>query len=343
MSATARSVRGFIVLACARGAALFFGFYSVANTLAASRSADPSQDLWWIDLRFLTYWWVAGFGVVASVVLLSYGVAPRLSAWRRWLTTVTCAALCLFALQNVTTFYRLWGAGTFTPGVVFPFSLLIALAFALLAWAAWTLRPPKAKSPASTLAAVIAAIVVALLFPLAQIAFFGTSDYRAKADVAVVFGAKVFPDGGLSPSLRDRMDTAVGLYRSGLVKRMVLSGAVGSEGVDEPEAMRAYAVKAGVPSSAIILDHKGVDTDATVRNTLPLFADGSSPQRVLAVSQGYHLPRIKLAYRAAGVDVRTVPAGALEPIAKTPLFIAREVPAFWTYWLRAWARDMSGR
>jgi vancomycin permeability regulator SanA len=106
--------------------------------------------------------------------------------------------------------------------------------------------------------------------------------------------------------------------------------------------MRAYAVKRGVPASAIALDHKGVDTDATVDNTLKYFGPSGSAKRVLAVSQGYHLPRIKLAYRAAGVDVRTVPAGQLEPIAKTPLFIAREVPAFWTYWLRAWIRDVVG-
>ena len=47
----------------------------------------------------------------------------------------------------------------------------------------------------------------------------------------------------------------------------------------------------------------------------------------------YHLPRIKLAYAAAGVDVWTVPARTLDP--QTKAIIAREIPAFWLYYLRA--------
>ena len=48
------------------------------------------------------------------------------------------------------------------------------------------------------------------------------------------------------------------------------------------------------------------------------------------------------AYLASGWDVRTVPAREIEPIWKTPLFIVREVPAFWEYWLRAFVRDVRG-
>ena len=34
------------------------------------------------------------------------------------------------------------------------------------------------------------------------------------------------------------------------------------------------------------------------------------------------------------MDVLTVPAGEAQPIAELPLFIAREVPAFWAYLVR---------
>ena len=48
----------------------------------------------------------------------------------------------------------------------------------------------------------------------------------------------------------------------------------------------------------------------------------------------YHLPRIKLAYQSAGHDVLTVPSGSsLFPL--LPFIVAREVPAFWVYFLRA--------
>ena len=56
--------------------------------------------------------------------------------------------------------------------------------------------------------------------------------------------------------------------------------------------------------------------------------------RLIAVSQAYHLPRIQLAFAAAGIDVLTVPAIDPVPISEMPLLVAREVPAFWSYFLR---------
>ena len=53
------------------------------------------------------------------------------------------------------------------------------------------------------------------------------------------------------------------------------------------------------------------------------------------MSQPYHLPRIKLAFQAEGLNVATVPAVDEEPIAQLPLYILREVPGFWAYYVRA--------
>jgi hypothetical protein len=49
---------------------------------------------------------------------------------------------------------------------------------------------------------------------------------------------------------------------------------------------------------------------------------------------------VKLAYLAAGWNVRTVPAKEIEPIWKTPLFVIREIPGFWVYWARSFVRDV---
>ena len=339
-AASLRQSGGFVALVLARGTALFVGAYSLANTLATALSPGTSQDLWWIDTRFLPSTAAQALSVGCALLLLAFGVAPRMAPWRRWLVLAACLALACVALQNVAAFYREWGAGSFSPGLALPLSLVIGVVFALLGWAAWALRPGK-LSATDQVGAVAGLLLVVFLFPLAQIAFFGSSDYRAKADVAVVFGARVFDDGSLSPSLRDRVATGVELYRGGLVRKLVMSGGVEPNGRNETVVMRSAAEKAGVPASAIVLDPKGVDTDATVRNTTAIFAK-LGVTRVLAVSQGYHLPRVKLAYLAAGWDVRTVPAREIEPIWKTPIFIVREVPAFWEYWLRAFLRDVRG-
>ena len=326
-------------LALARGAAIFFGVYSLANALATFRSSDPNADLWWIDTRFLPSRLAAAFALLAAVALLAYGIAPRMATWRRAITAVCCGVLAAVALQNVTTFYRLWGAGEFDPGLPFPLSLVIAVLFGLLAWAIWVWRPARRSTVWPPVGAIVCAVLLAALFPLAQIAFYGTSDYRAKADVIVVFGAKVNGDGSLSTSLNDRMNTAIELYRAGLAKRMMVSGGVGASGVDETAAMKAAAIRGGVPASAVLRDPKGLDTDATVANTTKQF-EKLGIKRVLTVSQFYHLPRVKLAYLSEGWSVRTVPAGASIPIVQTPYYMAREVPAFWVYWLRAFVRDV---
>ncbi len=74
-------------------------------------------------------------------------------------------------------------------------------------------------------------------------------------------------------------------------------------------------------------------TAATVRDTVPMLRSHDLRQ-VIAVSDFYHLPRVKLAYASAGLDVLTVPAVGGEWIAKTPYLIVRDDAGFWVYLLR---------
>jgi len=176
------------------------------------------------------------------------------------------------------------------------------------------------------------ALAWAALFPLIQIYCFGSTDYRRRADTAVVFGARVYANGSLSQAVADRVDTAARLYGQGLVQHIIVSGGPGDGLIHETDAMRRHLVARGVPVEAIDTDRNGWNTAATVRNTAPLLRG----QRVLAVSEFYHLPRIKLAYAAAGQEVYTVPAEASHWLRRWALgSIVREIPAFWAYYARA--------
>ncbi len=101
------------------------------------------------------------------------------------------------------------------------------------------------------------------------------------------------------------------------------------------------AVRLGVDTADISLDSQGINTAATVANTLPMIRSAGE-KRVLVVSQFYHLPRLKLAYHAAGLEVYTVPARKSRPILQTPYLVAREIPAFWLYWGKALVGDLIG-
>jgi len=256
----------------------------------------------------------------------------------RWATAIVSAVFATLALRDVIRFYSAVAAGGVRPTVGVPLSLFIAGLFVSLA--AGTLgmhgeRPVGRKRAAIALASAVGAW--AIVFPLAQMLFFGATDYRRPADLAVIFGAGLTPTGQPSPLLADRIRTGVALYQGGLVPILVMSGGDESNGFNEARVMRDVAVAAGVDPSAILVDPGGNSTAITVTNIAALVDARRTPPgplRVMVVSQAFHLPRVQLAFDKAGIDVLTVPAVDPVQVVGTPTLIAREVPAFWAYFLR---------
>ena len=162
---------------------------------------------------------------------------------------------------------------------------------------------------------------------------FGTTDYRRNADVIVVFGAKVHKYGGLSSILEERVRTGCELYHEGLAPQILFSGGPGVGDVHETEGMRQRALELGVPAAAIFVDENGVDTESTAKNTLRI-GQSQKWNRILAVSQFFHLPRIKLAFHRQGSEVYTVPAKRIYRFRYLPYFMLREVAAWWLYYVR---------
>lgn len=173
----------------------------------------------------------------------------------------------------------------------------------------------------------------AVIFPLAQMICFGKTEYQRPADVAVVFGARVYADGRPSDALADRVRTGCYLYRDGLINKLLFSGGPGDGAVHETESMKQMAIRLGVRPEDILTDQAGLNTQATVRNTSALLSQ-LRVSRVLVVSHFYHLPRIKLAYHRAGWEVYTVPARETYLLRQMPYNMAREVAALWVYYLR---------
>jgi uncharacterized SAM-binding protein YcdF (DUF218 family) len=96
--------------------------------------------------------------------------------------------------------------------------------------------------------------------------------------------------------------------------------------------MARLARREGVPDEAIVLDPVGTSTRATGGNVAVLVRRGGFSS-VLAVSHGWHLPRVKMAFERAGVTAFTVPARESRALARTAAFVTREAAALWTYWL----------
>ncbi|MEU0839434.1 ElyC/SanA/YdcF family protein [Streptomyces sp. NPDC005962] len=117
------------------------------------------------------------------------------------------------------------------------------------------------------------------------------------APVGVVFGAGLW-DGEPSPYLAHRLDAAVTLYRAGKVRALLVTGDNSRDDYDEPNAMRGYLVKRGVPDRRIVSDFAGFDTWDSCSRARRVFG----VHRAVLVSQGFHIRRAVALCGAAGVD-----------------------------------------
>jgi vancomycin permeability regulator SanA len=142
----------------------------------------------------------------------------------------------------------------------------------------------------------------AVLFALACLAICvaGLNDDPHSADLGVVLGNRVEPDGRPSDQLQARIDEAAKLYHAGYFKLVLVSGGLGREGHSEPAVMRDYLIRAGVPGSSIIEDPYGNDTYLTARNTSRLLHQRHLTS-ILVISQYFHLPRCRLAFSRYGI------------------------------------------
>lgn len=183
---------------------------------------------------------------------------------------------------------------------------------------------------------VLAVILVGpvLVLPLAALAVVasGRREDLSRADVIVVLGCKVYPDGTPSPMLAARLERGLAVWRAGLAPILIVSGdGQAREGVDEAAAMKAWLVARGVPEGAAVADGSGVNTHATAVFTAAwLRAHGA--RSAVGVSSYFHLPRIRYALRRVGVaQVFSAPAGKIRW--RDRLWIAREVGAWAKYLL----------
>ncbi|MDP2314327.1 MAG: YdcF family protein [Pseudomonadota bacterium] len=179
-------------------------------------------------------------------------------------------------------------------------------------------------------------LLAALLVLLAHAGWLvsdGLADDPRPADVAVVLGTTANPDGTLSERLEARTAAALVLYEDQLVRRILVSGATGAEGVNEADAMADWLVAQGVPRRHVLVDPEGWNTWETALHTRALL-DDAGLSTVVAVTSYYHLPRTRMALTRAGVDVVGTRRADLLWEPREAWSILREVAALYAYALR---------
>ena len=117
------------------------------------------------------------------------------------------------------------------------------------------------------------------------------------AQVAIVPGALVMPNGHMSGMLADRVSQAERLWFAGKVSKILVSGDHHTWAYDEPDTMRKRLVRDGVTPADIFEDHAGLDTWATMVRARSIFDVHSA----VVVTQGFHMPRALYLAEEAGI------------------------------------------
>lgn len=118
----------------------------------------------------------------------------------------------------------------------------------------------------------------------------------------LVLGCAVWANNEPSPMLKDRMDTAIELYRSGVAPKLLLSGDNSVKEYSEPDCMLEYALKQGVSAEDIFLDFAGFSTYDSIYRARAVFR----ADRLVVVTQKYHLFRALKISDALGITSKGV-------------------------------------
>ena len=124
-------------------------------------------------------------------------------------------------------------------------------------------------------------------------------------DCIIVLGCAVYKDGDPSPFLKDRLSTAVSLYKAGVSDKLLLSGDKDdAEEYDEVGAMYDYCIANGVDPEDIFLDIYGYSTYETMYRAYYYYGVRSA----VVVTQEYHIYRSLFIARGLGIDAEGVKA-----------------------------------
>ena len=138
-------------------------------------------------------------------------------------------------------------------------------------------------------------------------------DEARSADVIVVLGAAEY-GGRPSPVYRARLEHAAELYEKGLAAFVITSGGPGGElHFSEGQVGRDYLKEHGIPESQLIAETQSHDTNESAQRVAAIMR-ANGMKSCIAVSDGYHMYRVKEMLQTQGVVVYGSPRVETKPV-----------------------------
>lgn len=141
---------------------------------------------------------------------------------------------------------------------------------------------------------------------MARVAIYADNRDEGPADAAVVLGAAAWFTRP-SPVFEERIKHALTLYNEGRVRVVVFTGGTGrGDNRSEAEVARAYALKRGIPATAVLTETESRSTWENLVGAKRLL-DLHGLKRVLLVSDPLHMRRAMTMARDIGIDAHPSP------------------------------------
>jgi len=169
---------------------------------------------------------------------------------------------------------------------------------------------PHPRSPGHAVLWLLALVLIAVLGFLLLTAL-GIEQEASRqelrtADAIVVFGAAEYV-GRPSPVYRARLDHAFDLFQRGLAPVVITTGGAAEDpSYSEGGVGHDYLMRRGIPERSLIAETQGSDT-AKSAERVAVIMHTNGMQSCLAVSDAYHVFRIKKLLEHEGVTVYVAP------------------------------------
>lgn len=169
------------------------------------------------------------------------------------------------------------------------------------------------KRAALFVALLILSIQVVLLISIDR---FGRENRAYAADVIIVLGAGLRPDGQPTETMIARARHGATLFHEGIAPVLLCSGGQTRQPFQSEAAACASILReAGVPAAVIHLEEMSQSTEENAIQSRQ-WMDAQGWRQALLVSSSYHLWRARWRFDRAGIIARTspAPAGYLTPL-----------------------------
>jgi len=218
--------------------------------------------------------------------------------WAFWVVIVFSIVIILWSLIAVMS------STGITAGMVVP----TAAGAVLIFWSVYHLKYDKPLLRPKWLRIAVIIIVclgIALILVLETLMLSAAySKPEEDADLVIVLGCGIFPDGNLTLSLKNRLDAAYDFLNENPAANCIVSGGQGEkEPVPEAVAMQRYLISRGIDESRVFVEAQSTSTEENLMYSLKIIEKHCLSKRIAIVTSDYHIFRASILADRLGLDV----------------------------------------